>query len=545
MHTALLILTRLRWAADFRRTYRQARTLRGALLLLVWIGFVLPAITCGLLGTWFQPEAVMATTGAFVRDFAVFGMFAVWFMTLALSSGDQALAFSMAEVDWLFAAPFTRRDLIAHKLSLNALGLVLMGLMFSIMGRIGFHLWIAGFAGIVLLLAFFQLSLIAVALTRQMVAERAYTRTRRLLMGGVLVAVALGVGQAIAGRDLADWRGLAVDFRASWTGRCLLAPFEVYGRTITAERLFPDAVGWGLLGLAIDAALVAGVMFLDANYLEAAAEVSRKRYEATQRVMRGDWWSARKTHAKLRLPPPAWLAGAGPVAWRQTLHLLRGSINLLDPALVAAGICVAVPLFHDTPNTRFVVSVIADYLAGMSLFFASFLPFGLRADVDRLDTFKSLPLATWAVVLGQLGPPAALLSLIQIVLLGAAALVHSQHAVALLAVVFFAPPVCLLLVACDNLLFLLFPYRTAPAVAGDMQSAGRQMLLMTLRLPVLMFLGGVAGGGGVLAFFVARESWLAFAAAAWCVLACEVVSMLAACTWAFQRFHVSIETPAE
>jgi hypothetical protein len=549
MHRALWKLMQLRWHAAWRRWLRQVKTIRGALMVLVWLGMMWP-LCCGLLGPLVLPDAAipnaaMATGRQMVRDLASLGMFLVWLLALGLSSGDKALVFSMAELDFLFAAPFKRRELIAYKLMAGALSVLSFALMFSVMCRIGFHYWIAGFVGLVLAIGFLQLSLVAWALARQVVAERAYNLTRKLLLFGVLVAVAAGLGQALANRDLNDWRGLAADFRESWTGCCLLAPFEVFSRAVTAERLFPDAAGWCLAGLAIDVALVVLVMRLDSNYLEAAATASRKRYEMTQRVLRGDWSAVRKVRVKLRLPPPHWLAGAGPVAWRQTLHLLRTSLNLLYAAFVAAGICVVVPLFHDTPDTRFGVSIVAGYLAGMSLCFACFLPFGLRADVDRLDTLKALPLPVWALVVGELGPPAILMSLSQIVLISAGSAIHAEQWLAVPTAVLFAPPANLLLIACDNLLFLLFPYRTALGAAGDMQSAGRQMLLMIFRIPVMMSLAGAAGGAGALAWVVTGESWLAFAAVAWFVLCCEVAMLMAACTWAFQRFDVSVETPGE
>ncbi|HVC92351.1 MAG TPA: putative ABC exporter domain-containing protein [Pirellulales bacterium] len=544
MQRALWTLMKLRWRAAGRRLLRQGKTVRGVFALLVWLGMMSP-LCCGFIGALVQSDALMAPARQFTCEFAPLGMFLMWLLALALSAGDKALVFSMAEVDFLFAAPFKRRDLIAYKILSSAPNVLLLALMFSIMGRFSYHFWIAGFVGLVLGIGFLQYSLVAWALTRQTVAERAYNLTRKLLLCGVLVAVAAGLGRALANRELTDWRGLAADFRESWAGSCLLAPFEVFSRAVTAERMFPDAAGWCLTGLAIDVALVVLVMSLDSNYLEAAANASRKRYEMAERVLRGNWSGMRKVRVKLRLPPPRWLAGAGPVAWRQTLHLLRTSVNLLNAALVAAGICVVVPLFHDTPGTRLAVWIVTDYLAGISLCFACFLPFGLRADVDRLDAFKAQPLPELATVVGELVPPAILMSLIEIVLLSAGAVIQAGQWLVVPAAVCFAPPANLLLIACDNLLFLLFPYRTAMGAAGDMQSAARQMLLMMLRVPVFMSLAGAVGGAGALAWVVTGESWPAFAAAAWFVLWCEVALLIAACTWAFRRFDVSLETPGE
>jgi hypothetical protein len=68
-----------------------------------------------------MPNAAMDTGRQMVRDLAPLGMFLVWLLALGLSGGDKALVFSMAEVDFLFAAPFKRRELIAYKLMAGAL----------------------------------------------------------------------------------------------------------------------------------------------------------------------------------------------------------------------------------------------------------------------------------------------------------------------------------------------------------------------------------------------------------------------------------------
>src|SRR6185295_7656355 len=49
------------------------------------------------------------------------------------------------------------------------------------------------------------------------------------------------------------------------------APFEVFARTITAARLFPDFIGWAALAVGVNVAFAALVLRLDANFLESAA----------------------------------------------------------------------------------------------------------------------------------------------------------------------------------------------------------------------------------------------------------------------------------
>jgi hypothetical protein len=115
MHPALWTLMKLRWHAAGRQLLRQIRTVRGALVLLFWLGAMSTWLCMGFVAPLFQPAPVIDLAQELVRDFSSLGMFLMWLGLLAMSAGDKALVFSMAEVDFLFAAPFKRRELIAFK----------------------------------------------------------------------------------------------------------------------------------------------------------------------------------------------------------------------------------------------------------------------------------------------------------------------------------------------------------------------------------------------------------------------------------------------
>ena len=130
-------------------------------------------------------------------------------------------------------------------------------------------------------------------------------------------------------------------FRDSWAGQTVLAPFDVFSWTIAAQTI-PELLGWGLLALGIDLLLVAAVVRLDANFLEAAVVASQKRYEAIQRMKSGGTMTVgRRFTLRWRVPFFPWLGGAGPIARRQTIHLLRGSLRfLMFMGLVVLGVSI-------------------------------------------------------------------------------------------------------------------------------------------------------------------------------------------------------------
>ena len=108
---------------------------------------------------------------------------------------------------------------------------------------------------------------------------------------------------------------LAWSFRNTWTGRVLLAPFEVFSHAILADDYFPDLVCWGAAAPAIDLGLLVLVLKLDADYLEGAAAISQKLYERMQRAKQGGGARAADLESRGAVAHPAApLAGRGRAA---------------------------------------------------------------------------------------------------------------------------------------------------------------------------------------------------------------------------------------
>ena len=112
----------------------------------------------------------------------------------------------------------------------------------------------------------------------------------------------------------------------------LLAPFTVFAKIITAERLVPDALGWAALGAILVVGIYALAIRLDANYLETAVRVSRQMQERKRacRERRHFRPAIQRDVRSSRLPQPPWLGGVGPLVWRQVIQALRGSRGAHD-----------------------------------------------------------------------------------------------------------------------------------------------------------------------------------------------------------------------
>jgi hypothetical protein len=538
MPLALWTLLWLNARAGVRRMGRQARSVRGVVFLVLGLMVVATWVARMVYlngpSSAVSPANLRATAPVAILGFCVMNLFA--------SFGERAVTFSPAEVDFLFPGPFTRRQLLTYKLVKTGLGGVVSAVIFSrILIRHGGSYW-SGVVGIWLTFQFIQVVAMVAALLQTTIGERVFTAGRRwALLALVAVAVATVAPAAWAKRDLGAAR-LAADLRASPVGRWVLAPFTVFANAITADRFFPDGLRWDAVGLAMDAALVGVVLALDANYLETAATASAKRYARVSRVRRvGLAGTANAGSARLRVPVLPWLAGAGPVAWRQLTGVLRTGRGLL--VVVAIVACAGGGTFaHAGRDPQSLLSLVVVSM-GINLFLSSLLKFDFRGDLDHLDVLRSLPLRPTAVAAGEVLAPTLVLSAVQGLLLTAAVVWGHVPAAWVWGAAAFVVPLNALLVSTENLLFLLFPSRQAAAVAGDMGMVGRQSVVLMCRLLALLLMAGLSVGCGAVTYWVTGRSMVAAVAAAWAVLASAVAVVVGLLGLVYDRFDPSVDSP--
>ncbi len=171
MDTSLLLLSRLRLRAGWRKVKRGLRTPMGivaALFILAWLGMLLVPRLIIAYGVKEPPPQVALT-----KLFHPAALFAFWLMTNLAGRMKGPLAFSPAEVDFLFPGPYTRRKLLTYKLLTNiiaALGLALLMPLFS--GGLFVVSWPVAILGVWWTLAFMQMASVLVALVTESLASR-------------------------------------------------------------------------------------------------------------------------------------------------------------------------------------------------------------------------------------------------------------------------------------------------------------------------------------------------------------------------------------
>ena len=553
MNPALFRLLWLSSKATFRRALRGARTLRGALLLLFSMGFlalmVVPQVTTAItmrgVPEAAQMTARIAETSEFFAPFALLLMALLFIFTAA---GERAIYFTPAEVDFLFAAPFARRDLLLYKLGKTALGLVAMSLFVTFTMLMNLRSWLSGFVGIPLTLMMLQLLAMTTAMAGQIVTEALYTRARRLALAVVALLLLVGLAQVARRVHAGGYAELVASLRESGTLKVLVAPFQVFTRAIFAGAWFPDLVGWAAAALAIDLGMLLVILKMDANYLESAAAISQKLYEQLRRTKQGGGLAmpARSGGMRIRLPHPPWLGGAGPIAWRQLLLAIRTSRHVFITSMGLAVMFLAFLVVGGPgPDLAGLASGMGiGMTAYLTFLFAMQLPWAFRGDLDHMDSLKTLPLHPMVLTIGELAGGVLLLSLIQLVVLGLFTAAAPASAPAMLIAAAFAAPFNGMILGLNNLLFLIYPVRLMSGTAFDFQTMGRSLLFFSLLFLLLIPLFGIPAGVGGLACLLIDFSWPVFAVTAWLVLVAELLPVVLLVAWAFQRFDPSTQTPA-
>src|SRR5271155_2258320 len=329
MPLALFTLLRLHFYGKVRHSLRGARTVRGMVFLV--LGTV---VLCSWLGpSLYRALRMPHADPQMVRTIAPFAILGFCLSNLFASFGEGAIAFTGAEVDFLFPGPFTRRSLLGYKIVKTALGTAFTTLIFSVLLLRYSASWIACFIGVWLTVQFMQLFAMAVIMVGQTIGERAYSGTRRAILIASAALAIIAVAPTLAANLHSKPIQLMTQVHATIAGRLLLSPFDVFARTITARP--PDLLKWATLALLVNLLMLAVVIGLDANYLETAATISQRRYERRQRARSGG--IARLSAGsgpRFRVKQLPWLGGAGPIAWRQLIGAASSSRALFTLLLI-------------------------------------------------------------------------------------------------------------------------------------------------------------------------------------------------------------------
>jgi hypothetical protein len=550
MNAALWLLIGLQVRGWLRYLLRNLRTLKGALLALVGLAVFVPWLLARI---WTARSNGGSWLGHDLREAGPALLLFYCFMNVVFSSGERAVYFPPAEVNFLFPGPFGRRELLGYKL-LSTLIVSLPTALFMSAVLQSYASWfLASFLGMLLLVVFMHLFSMTINLCAVGVGARLYTRGRKL--AAMLAVPIVGVILLNAGGSAGHWQAkvLLEKMLDSPAWKVVSWPLRSFFDAVAAERLWPDLAQSFGLGAMVNLFLVGIIFLLDAQYLEASASASARIYERIRRLRRGGIGSGeglrRGGKVRTSLPMLPWLGGIGPIAWRQLTTAARGADRILL-LIVILGVAVIAPMvasLREQPDNRenilFVFALVAVWL---TVFMTSLLPFDFRGDIDLMAQLKTLPLPPWRLAVGQLLTPVLLMTGLQIV--GLAVVAWNAEAnewllPAALVCLLYVPPINFLLFALDNLLFLLFPTRST-ATPGDFQALGRNVLFMAAKAIVLGVVLGLTMSAALVVSMVLGATWPLAALAAWPLVVASATALVPPIAWAFTIFDVGRDMPA-
>ena len=417
MNPGLVYLLKMGAVGKFRYVRRRCRGVKGFFLVVCALLF-LALILAPHVGSLFVPQNLEQTRAGAESMHRWAPSFLLLLVLLGAFSG-RGLYFKPQEVDFLFPAPVSRRDLLFYNI-LGRLGLTLLTSLWMCLFllRHAAH-WFYGLVGIFLAFAFAQLVAQIAGLLLASASVRVARRLRHVLLLGLGAILAVGV--FVARQRLptdTDFGAVARDVVGSFSVQALTFPARVYVEVFLAETpggfLIWTAAASGILAL-----IIVLMVFLDVAYLEGALKLSRK-VEARLKRMRtggGGFGSLATAKARFSIPMFPRLAGAGSLAWRQCVEMSR---NLRGFALLCVFLgIVLVPFFLTARRVPEGIGDPDDF--PMPVFFIIFITilmtpnfaFDFRRDLDRMGYLKSLPLTALAIAAGQLVPTVGVFSLLQ------------------------------------------------------------------------------------------------------------------------------------
>ena len=531
----------LAWRSAHNRVSRQLRHLRSpryvaALLLgLAYLWFMViaqrPAPVTGELADprWLELVGALALLGAVAWGW-IFGV------------ERRVLAFSPAEVTFLFSGPVSRRGLIQFKLLRSQLLILFNALLWTLIlshERFGVSPWLRVISIWVLLttLSFHRLG---ASFVRTSLAEHGRLGLRHrvvslAVLGAVLIALTWSIADALprlAGADARTPLGFLSalgEAAAEPLPTALTYPFRVMIRPLTA----PSVSAWlNALWPALILLLLHYVWVVrsDTAFEEAAAAVSLQRAQAVSERQAGrpaPRAPGRVTPPLFRLAPEGWPAGA--ILWKNLVAVTRTQrVRNVALALAVGAVIVTALSFQPEGTLAEIAGWFAVTWAGaMTVIGPQWVRNDLRSDLLKLDMLRSYPLRGWSVVIAEVGASALVLTLIQLSLLviGYLAFLGNQsmvpaldeRTVLLFGAFVFLPGINLLGMIIQNGAALLYPawVHLGSGRPGGVEALGQNMLMMVVfvaLLAVTLLLPVAIGGGAFLLLHRAINGWAALPA---------------------------------
>jgi ABC-2 type transport system permease protein len=504
-----LLLSRL-------RRLKQPKYLLGAVVGVSYFYFLVYRRFLGGSGTVSRLQASLPVT--LVPEFNLAGTLSIFgalvllvivLFTWALPKEKPGLAFSEAEIAFLFPAPISRRKLIHFRLLGAQLRILFSAMIFTVISR-GWS-FLGGGAlthvlGWWLILTTLNLHFTGAALTiNRLIENGAHPKIRRwLILGAVTLIVSMSAVSIwnkappfpegdIGPTDFFGWLARSVDGGLlHWLlipGKLIIAPF------LAAN--YPD-----FLRTAGPAALILIAHYFwvsrqETSFEEASIANAEKRAARIARVQRGstrigaDQAKARREPFRLSIPGRPELA----FLWKNLLgthSYFHARAWVVCATLILIGVPWILRYDHTTAFATTISSIAALCATYTLLLGPQIARQDIRRDLTNIDILKTYPLAGWQIILGEILTPVAILTGLLWLALLAGILALAPSATTLpwltsgfrltagLCIAATAPILCTLQLLTPNAAALLFPawFQATRQRGGGIDVIGQRLIFV-------------------------------------------------------------------
>jgi putative ABC exporter len=449
----------------------------------------------------------------------------------------RVLAFTPAEVTFLFAGPVSRRGLIQFKLLRSQLLILFNALLWTLIlsrERFGVSPWLRA-ASIWVLLTTLSFHRLGASFVRTSLSEHGRLGLRHrvvslVVLGAVLIALVWSIADALpqvvaaGGGDPRRFLGALVEAAQRPLPSALTYPFRIMVRPLAAHSvgdwvaaLWPALI---LLGLHY-----VWVVRSDSAFEEAAAELSLRRAQALAQRRADHSLRHQPAHMPaplFRLSPEGWPAGA--ILWKNLVAVTR-TRRVRNAALIlgVAGVIVTALSFYPEGTLAEIAGWLAVSWAAITIVTGpQYVRNDLRGDLLKLDLLRSYPLRGWSVVIAEAAASTLMLTGIQLSLLMLAYLAFlgnetlvpdlEERTLLLGVAIVCLPAINLLGMLIQNGAALLYPawVRLGSGRPGGVEALGQNLLMMiafVALLAVTLILPVAIGGGVFLLLRGVLQGW--------------------------------------
>jgi hypothetical protein len=381
-------------------------------------------------------------------------IFVLLVIVWAWPSNDAGVAMSESEIQFLFAGPLRRRDILLYRFFRAQVPLLISAVMTSL-----FAIGTRNFIG----MWFFMASL---SLYMTMV-QQLRARLRKLHIGFLVrLVVVLGV---LGG---ASWWAVRTGTFDTPLMKVLLFIPRFFAMAALPSTPLLLRLGSMFIVTVIGALCFFVSASVNVDFEEGSIALSQKKANAVtrSRSQQSGQWMAFK-----RLPPPFRLGDTGApeiaIVWKNLIASLRiGSLPILILFGALAFLSAQALFFRHAPVQAM------EAICGVMLFMCAIVPLAganvfsqdLRLDIMRIEYLKTFPISGERIVASEIAAPLIVMSVIELIHLTVAAIflntLGSQTSFArfatpqiMLSVFIFTIPICAILTVMRNATVLLFP----------------------------------------------------------------------------------------